>query len=178
MEQTVMHMKDSSYTLFENKSVVGRKEGRAELLKCQELAVIAEQLQGVLSDAPGHTSGVQHQIKIPLRVVVQQQLYGVPVASHATIEEEIHRILVTSITEPSDSLSSRPIIIMPKLGVLCEQQNLNLMKKGHPDDSHLKLKLKHPNAKIPPDHRTTLAIKWAIKKLRYYLTGLLFPGVE
>ncbi|KAL6469073.1 hypothetical protein MHYP_G00225970 [Metynnis hypsauchen] len=81
-------------------------------IQCQELAVIAEQLQGVLSDAPDHTCGVQHQIKIPLGVVVQQQ------PSRATIEEEIHRILVTSITEPSDSLLSRPIIIMPKLDSL------------------------------------------------------------
>ncbi|KAL1258958.1 hypothetical protein QQF64_009535 [Cirrhinus molitorella] len=79
-----------------------------------ELQHLVGQFSDVFSPRPGQTNIIQHDIRTPPGVIIQQRPYCVPEARRHAVEEEIKEMLKLGVIEPSRSPWSSPIIVVPK----------------------------------------------------------------
>ncbi|KAL0149607.1 hypothetical protein M9458_055134 [Cirrhinus mrigala] len=79
-----------------------------------ELQHLVDQFSDVFSTSPGQTNVIQHEIRTPPGVTVRQRPYRVPEARLQAIEEEVQQMLKLGVIEPSRSLWSSPIVMVPK----------------------------------------------------------------
>ncbi|XP_056622843.1 retrovirus-related Pol polyprotein from transposon 17.6 [Triplophysa dalaica] len=80
----------------------------------QDIQSLVSQFRDVFSEKPGQTRIIQHDIRTPLGVVVRQRPYRVPETRRLAIEEEIKRMKLLGVIEPSRSPWSSPIVMVPK----------------------------------------------------------------
>ncbi|KAL0152472.1 hypothetical protein M9458_052195 [Cirrhinus mrigala] len=79
-----------------------------------ELQHLVGQFQDVFSSRPGQTNVIQHDIRTPPGVIVRQRPYRVPESRRQAIEEKIQEMPKLGVIEPSRSLWSSPIVMVPK----------------------------------------------------------------
>ncbi|KAL0173506.1 hypothetical protein M9458_029474, partial [Cirrhinus mrigala] len=78
------------------------------------------------------TNILQHNIRTPPGIIIQQRPYHVPEAHRQAIEEEVQQLLKLGVIEPSRNPWSSPIVMVPKPdGTLhfCSEVSSGLRKK-------------------------------------------------
>lgn len=82
--------------------------------KQKQLRDICDEFQNVLSDIPGRTSLVQHDVKVMSEWPVHKKPYPLPYAIRDSVKQEIDNMINTGIVEASTSPWAAPLVIVPK----------------------------------------------------------------
>ena len=82
----------------------------------QKVAVetLISEFSDVLSDKPGHTNLLTHDIKLTTSEPIRSKQYPVPFAMRQTIVDEVNKMLELDVIEPSDSPYCSNIVIVKK----------------------------------------------------------------
>ena len=80
----------------------------------QEIKTVLQDFKDVLTDNPGKTSAIQHEIKLTSDAPIQKRQYPVPFASLETVEKEVDYMLNMGVIERSTSAYSHPFVLVKK----------------------------------------------------------------
>ncbi|XP_072768318.1 uncharacterized protein [Nerophis lumbriciformis] len=80
----------------------------------QEVKELLGRNQDRLSELPGRTQAIKHDIETKPGKVIRQRPYRIPEARRAAIKEEVKKMLELGVIEESHSPWSSPIVIVPK----------------------------------------------------------------
>ena len=80
----------------------------------KELLDLVSEFSDVITDIPGHTNLIEHDIKLTSNEPVRSKPYPVPFALHENIKKEIRSMLQMGIIEHSDSPYASPLVIVKK----------------------------------------------------------------
>ena len=80
----------------------------------QQTKELVDGNQEVFSSLPGYTHLVEHEIRTPPGVTVNQRPYRVPEARKKVIEEEVKKMVKLNVIEKSQSAWSNPIVLVGK----------------------------------------------------------------
>ena len=79
-----------------------------------ELKLILQSYSDVLSDVPGKTSVIEHDVMMKTEIPITKKAYMLPYALREKVSKEIDDILEAGIAEKSTSPYASPIAIVPK----------------------------------------------------------------
>lgn len=68
----------------------------------------------IMTDVPGHTNVLEHDIKLTSKDPVKQKPYPIPYAMVGEVEKEIDKMLKLNVIEESNSPYSTPFMIVKK----------------------------------------------------------------
>lgn len=80
----------------------------------QEVRKLLDEFSDVLSDLPGRTDVVQHEINLTTEDPIRNKTYQVPYAMRDVVRNEIKQMLQMDIIEPSESSYASSIVIVKK----------------------------------------------------------------
>ena len=80
----------------------------------KDLAKILRRYRTTLSDRPGKTDLVMHEIDTGSNPPVRKKPYRVPAAKRHLVETEVAKMLQEGIIRPSESDYASPIVLVPK----------------------------------------------------------------
>lgn len=80
----------------------------------QEVNDLLLEFDGVLSDIPGRTSVIKHQINLVQEEVVRSRPYKIPFSLRSQVNQEIEDMLKLKVIEPSNSPYVTPIVVVKK----------------------------------------------------------------
>lgn len=80
----------------------------------QEIRSLLEEFADVLTDLPGRTSLIRHDIKLTTDVPIRQRPYPIPFAKLPDVNKELDNMLDMDIIEPSESPYASPIVLVGK----------------------------------------------------------------
>ncbi|XP_060070207.1 uncharacterized protein LOC132550192 [Ylistrum balloti] len=100
----------------ERKETVGDVVINSDLPSNQEVDVkrLLEDFEDILTDVPGRTSVVEHDILTTTKDPVKVRPYPIPFSTKETIKEEIDKMLEIGVIEPSSSPYAAPVVIVKK----------------------------------------------------------------
>ncbi|XP_060580696.1 uncharacterized protein LOC132737428 [Ruditapes philippinarum] len=79
-----------------------------------QIATLLKKFSDVLTDIPGNTSLVQHDIKLTTSEPVRTKGYPIPFHSQQIVKEEVDKMLELGVIEPSNAPFSSPIVLIRK----------------------------------------------------------------
>ena len=79
-----------------------------------DLEAVFSKFQDILTDRPGHTSLVQHHIKLTTPDPIQVKQYPVPFSTLDLVKKEIDALLKLKVIEPSSSPFCAPFVLVSK----------------------------------------------------------------
>ena len=85
-----------------------------EVSKKGELRALLETFEDVLTDVPGKTNLLQHDVKLNSDVPVSKKAYSLPYAVRDKVKKEIQDMVEAGIAEKSITPYAAPIVIVPK----------------------------------------------------------------
>ena len=91
--------------------VVNPKLGR---VNSGEIATLLESFKGVLTDVPGKTDCVEHEIRLQSEIPVKRKSYPIPVHAKDEVIKEIQSMLDMGVVRHSDSPYSSLIVVVKK----------------------------------------------------------------
>ena len=114
-EEDIQRVKIQSLPMTSEENFEDVKYG-PELEKTQrvELEEVFEQFQDVLTDNPGKTSFIQHEINLTSDVPVQKKQYPVPFSALPIVDKEVEYMLKMGVIEKSTSAYSQPYVLVKK----------------------------------------------------------------
>ena len=124
--------------LEEDATVEEEKQNTNNLTYCQEqqLQELKEKFADVISDDPGRTDLVEHEIETEDASPIQLPPHRLPHAAHEYLWEEVKSLLTMGIIVPSKSPWAAPVVLVPtKVGSkrLCvDYRKLNLITRANP----------------------------------------------
>ena len=77
----------------------------------KEAGNLLEEFSDVLSDVPGTTNLIDHDIKLTTEAPLRQKPYPIPFSHLPIVENEINSMLDMDVIEPSNSPFSSPIVL-------------------------------------------------------------------
>ena len=80
----------------------------------REVRELLAEFSDVLTDQPGCTNLIEHDIKLTTDTPIRQRPYPLPFSKLSVVEKEINDMLKLNVIEPSDSPYSSPIVLIAK----------------------------------------------------------------
>ena len=79
-----------------------------------EVETLIEQYPEVLSNLPGRTDQIQHDIKLLTSELIRSKGYPIPFRTRDVMEADIQKMIDLDVIEPSISPYSSPVVLVPK----------------------------------------------------------------
>lgn len=79
-----------------------------------QIATLLKKFSDVLTDIPGNTPLVQHDIKLTASEPIRTKGYPIPFHSQQIVKEEVDKMLELGVIEPSNAPFSSPIVLIRK----------------------------------------------------------------
>ena len=101
---------------FQGKETVADVRINPELSATQlaEVSQLLEDFKDVLTDVPGETNLIEHEIKLVSDQPVRTKQYPLPFSMTETIKDETEKMLEMCIIEPSQSPYISPVVLVKK----------------------------------------------------------------
>ncbi|XP_062599575.1 uncharacterized protein LOC134261133 [Saccostrea cucullata] len=80
----------------------------------KKVTSLLDQFTDVLSDNPGYTHLIEHDIKINSSQPIRVKSYAIPFAMRAIADKEVEKMLELNVIEPSESPFSSPVVLVKK----------------------------------------------------------------
>ena len=80
----------------------------------KDVKTLLQTFKDVLTDVPGKTSLLEHDVKMTSHTPVSRKVYILPCAMREKVQKEIQDMIEAGIAEKSSSPYASPIVVFPK----------------------------------------------------------------